>query len=152
MNKITIDEIVKATGGKLLAGSKDQYVSAIRHDSRECGAGDMFVAIIGENQDGHKYIPDVVAKGCNNLLISHTDGWLQQPGIAEAGVISAEEFENLNIIQVEDTVIAMGQLATWYLGTLNVKKVAVTGSVGKTSVRDMVYYVLSEKYNCGRNL
>ena len=152
MNKITIDEIVKATGGKLLAGSKDQYVSAIKHDSRECGSGDMFVAIIGENQDGHKYIPDVVAKGCNNLLISHTDGWLQQPGIAEAGAISAEEFENLNIIQVEDTVIAMGQLATWYLGTLDVKKVAVTGSVGKTSVRDMIYYVLSEKYNCGRNL
>ena len=60
--------------------------------------------------------------------------------------------EDINILNVEDTVFAMGELAKYYLSTLNVLKIAVTGSVGKTSVRDMIYYVLNEKYVCGRNL
>ena len=53
---------------------------------------------------------------------------------------------------VDDTVYSLGDLAAWYLDSLNVRKVAVTGSVGKTSVRDMIYYVLCEKYNAGRNM
>ena len=144
MNKTRISEILEATGGKLVSGSAEDFVTGVWHDSRECGEGDMFVAIIGENQDGHKYIPDVCGKGCRTVLASHTDGWPEKlDDDAKAG---------LNVILVDDTVEAMDELACWYLDTLNVKKVAVTGSVGKTSVRDMIYYVLSEKYNCGRNL
>ncbi len=141
MNKTAIREIVNATGGKLLQGSPDAYITGVKHDSRECGEGDMFVAIVGSNQDGHKYIPDVVKKGCKTFLVSHTEGWRDQ--------LASEEVQ---VILVEDTVFAMGELAKWYLSTLNVRRVAVTGSVGKTSVRDMIYYVLSEKYHCGRNL
>ncbi|MDO4869256.1 MAG: UDP-N-acetylmuramoyl-tripeptide--D-alanyl-D-alanine ligase [Bacillota bacterium] len=143
MNKIRISEILAATGGTLLAGSENNTITGVRHDSRECGQGDMFVAIKGPNNDGHKYIPGVLDSGCNTFLVSHTDGWLQE---AEA------KTSDMNIIKVEDTVYAMGELAGYYLDTLDVRKVAVTGSVGKTSVRDMIYYVLSEKYNCGRNL
>ncbi|MBQ6495790.1 MAG: UDP-N-acetylmuramoyl-tripeptide--D-alanyl-D-alanine ligase [Firmicutes bacterium] len=145
MNRTTIRNILDATGGTLLVGAEQNYITGIRHDSRECGEGDMFVAIIGENQDGHKYIPGVIGSGCRTFLVSHTDGWFSQIEVfAKASEV--------NIILVEDTVEAMGKLARWYLGTLNVKKVAVTGSVGKTSVRDMIYYVLNETYHCGRNL
>ena len=56
------------------------------------------------------------------------------------------------MILVDDTIEAMGKIATWYLDSLNIRRAAVTGSVGKTSTRDMIWYVLSEKYNCGRNL
>lgn len=62
------------------------------------------------------------------------------------------DMKNINVIKTKDTVYALGELAKFYLGTLNVMKVAVTGSVGKTSVRDMIYYVLSEKYKCGKNM
>lgn len=143
MKKITIDEILAATGGRLIQKSDENSISGIWHDSREVSEGDMFVAIVGENQDGHMYIPQVVEKGCRTVLISHTGQWL-----AELDDVR----QSVNAILVEDTVEAMGRLAAWYLESLKVKRVAVTGSVGKTSTRDMIYYVLSEKYNCGRNL
>ncbi len=144
MNKTRIAEILGATGGKLVRGSEEACITGVWHDSRQCSEGDMFVAISGENQDGHKYIPDVYGKGCRTVLVSHTDGWLE--------ALDAVKAEDVNIILTEDTVEAMDNFARWYLAALDVKKVAVTGSVGKTSVRDMIYYVLGEKYNCGRNL
>lgn len=141
MNKLSIENAVKATNGILVSSCDENFITGVKHDSRECGAGDLFVAIIGENQDGHQYIPQVVERGCRTVLISHEGGWTDQIGDTA-----------LNIIKVEDTVYAMGELAKYYLETLDVLKIAVTGSVGKTSVRDMTYYVLSEKYKTGRNL
>ena len=141
MNKITLKEILQATGGVLKKECGEKYITGVKHDSRECAAGDMFVAIRGENQDGHRYIPQVLDAGCRTVMVSHLDGWHEEAAGKEA-----------NIILVEDTVYAMGELAKYYLETLDVKKVAVTGSVGKTSTRDMIYYALCEKYNCGRNM
>lgn len=125
----------------MVKGSESGFITGVKHDSRDCGEGDMFVAIAGVNRDGHEYIPDVVAKGCMTFLVAHTDRWFEQV-----------KKEDITVILAEDTVCAMGELAGWYLSTLDVRRVAVTGSVGKTSVRDMIYYVLSEKYTCGRNL
>lgn len=141
MERISIEEIVRAVDGTLIRKCDENYITGVRHDSRECGAGDMFVAVIGENQDGHRYIPQVLEKGCRTVLVSHEDGWCD-----------SAEGRDANIIKVDDTVYAMGQLAAYYLDTLDVLKIAVTGSVGKTSTRDMIYYALSGKYRCGRNL
>ena len=106
--------------------------------------GDMFVAVCGENHDGHQiYTGRCWKPGASAVMVSHEGAWKDKA--EELGVPG-------NIIEVDDTVYAMGELAKYYLGTLDIKKVAVTGSVGKTSVRDMTYYVLSEKYNCGRNM
>lgn len=139
MNRLKVKEIVEATGGRLLKGNPEDFVTGVKHDSRECEAGDMFVAIIGENSDGHSYIPQVADRGCRTVMVSHTEGW---PEKTES---------ELNVILVEDTEHALGDTAAFYLSRLDVKKVAVTGSVGKTSTRDFIYYVLSEKYNCVRN-
>lgn len=141
MNKIAVTDAVKAANGALIRRGADNFISGVKHDSRECGAGDLFVAIIGENMDGHQFIPQVVEKGCRTVMVSHEDGWTEAVGDVA-----------LNVILVEDTVYALGELAKYYLQTLDVLKIAVTGSVGKTSVRDMIYYVLREKYVCGRNL
>ena len=131
----------KATGGRLIRAGREKHITGVKHDSRQCGAGDMFVAVIGENRDGHAYIPQVADAGCGTVLVSHTDGWQDDIGDRE-----------LNIIEVDDTVYAMGQLASWYLDRLDVIRIAVTGSVGKTTTRDMIYYALGEKYSCGRNI
>lgn len=149
MKKITIEEIIRETKGTLISGKRENFISGVKHDSRECVEGDMFVAIKGENQDGHKYIPQVVGNGCRTVLVSHTDDWYQE---LKNGMTDDLMLDDINIIKVDDTVYALGQLAAYYLSTLDVLKIAVTGSVGKTSVRDMIYYSLSEKYVCGRNL
>ena len=138
MKKTSIADIAKAANGRLIAAGSEKYITGIRHDSREVEPGDLFVAIKGENQDGHKYIPQVIEKGCAAVLVSKPDAC---PGEAD-----------VSVILVEDTVEAMGLIAAWYLDSLRIRRVAVTGSVGKTSTRDMIYYVLSEKFNCGRNL
>ena len=144
MEKISIKEILDATGGKLVSGSTEDFVLGVKHDSRECEKDDMFVAVIGENQDGHSYTPQVIENGCRTLLVSKD--------IDFNDVSEKMDSAKLNIIKVDDTVRSMGDLAKYYLSTLDVKKIAVTGSVGKTSVRDMIYYVLSEKFRCGRNM
>lgn len=141
MDKISIDAVVKAVNGTLTKKCEENYITGVKHDSRECAGGDLFVAIKGENLDGHKYIPQVLESGCRTVLASHEDGWLDEV-----------KDKDLNIIMVDDTVYAMGELAKYYLETLDIVKIAVTGSVGKTSTRDMIYYALSEKYNCGRNM
>lgn len=139
MKKTSINQILAATGGTLVGKGKSNYITGVKHDSRECGQGDMFVAIVGPNQDGHKFIAQVVNAGCDAILVSNL--YKSPLGLSD-----------VNIILVDDTVEAMGDLASWYLNALNIRRVAVTGSVGKTSTRDMIYYVLKQKYQCGRNL
>ncbi|MGN0703537.1 MAG: UDP-N-acetylmuramoyl-tripeptide--D-alanyl-D-alanine ligase [Lentihominibacter sp.] len=141
MNRITIDEVAAAVRGTVLHRGEKEYIDGVKQDSRECADGDLFVAIKGENLDGHNYVAKAVENGCSAVMISD-----------ESCAADNSLKGSASIIKVEDTVRALGDLAAYYLETLNVIKIAVTGSVGKTSVRDMIYYVASEKYNCGRNI
>ena len=139
MEKIRIGDAVRAMRAELIKGKQDDIIEGVCHDSRECSAGDMFVAIKGENHDGHDYIPQVIGNGCRCVLISD-ETYAKDIG------------EDVNVILADDTVRAMGDLAAYYLDLIDPVKIAVTGSVGKTSVRDMIYYVLSERYRCVRNM
>ena len=79
MRKTTIEEIIAAAGGSLIQrapGPEAQAITGVKHDSREVEEGDMFVAVVGENQDGHRYIPQVAARGCRTVLVSHREGWM----------------------------------------------------------------------------
>lgn len=138
MKKITIKEILNATDGKLIAGDENAVIYDIKQDSRVCDKGDMFVAFIGEVHDAHKFVKDVLDGECDTVFISDLS-------------CLPEDLTGKNIIQVSDTTYQLGELARWYLDSLNVKKIAVTGSVGKTSTRDIIYYALSKKYKTGKN-
>ena len=138
MKAMHINEVTEAVHGTLIRSCDETEITGVWHDSRECGNGDMFVCIKGPNRDGHSFIPQVMEQGCRTLLISDTS------------FLTGDM--DVNAILVEDTVYAMGELARYYLEQLDLIRVAVTGSVGKTSTRDMIYYVLNEKYRCGRNL
>ena len=140
MKRTEVNDILKATGGSLISQGTSNFITDIKQDSRECKAGDMFVAVIGERLNGHAFVPQVIEAGCDTVLVSERD-WME-----------STDCSGVNVILVDDTVRALGDLASWYLDTLGIRKIAVTGSVGKTSTRDMSYYVLSEKFNCGRNL
>lgn len=138
MKQLTIKEILNATDGKLIAGDENAVIYDIKQDSRVCGKGDMFVAFIGEVHDAHKFVGGVLEGECDTVFIS------------DASCLP-DDLTGKNVIQVSDTTYQLGELARWYLDSLNVKKIAVTGSVGKTSTRDIIYYALSEKYKTGKN-
>ena len=124
-----------ATNGKLLSGSKDNVIQEVCTDSRTAKKGDLFVPIIGEVHDAHKFTPQAYERGCRAFLVSRTE--------------AADGLKDCQIILVGDTTGAVQDLAAVYLEGLGLKKIAVTGSVGKTSTRDMVHAILSEKFRTG---
>ena len=134
MKKLTMKQIEIGTGGKLISGN--ETVNKICTDSRKAEKGDLFFALIGDNHDAHKYLPQVVEAGCACAVVSDADA---VP-------------EGMCAVLVEDTTKALQNLASWYLGQLDMKKIAVTGSTGKTSTRDLTWYVCSEKYKAQKNV
>ena len=133
MRAITLREIEWATEGKILNGNPQKTACGICTDSRQIKEGELFIPIVGEVYDAHTFIPQAAKRGCAAVLTARAEA-------VPAGI---------NAVLVEDTTRALQKLAAWYLNTLNLKKIAVTGSVGKTSTRDMAYYILREKYAVG---
>ena len=145
MREITVEEILNATGGRLLWGNREGSVFSVCTDSRQAKPGDVFFPLIGEFNDAHKFIGQVLDAGCRTVVVSDSSKVPQSAFLGQS--------MDVDIIEVEDTTKALQELARWYLGTLPLKhKIAVTGSVGKTSTRDMLYYVASAKYKTGRSM
>lgn len=136
MKKLTIDYIVNKLKATLFAQGEERIVDNVAIDSRKACADSLFFAIKGENNDGHRYLEDVKKNGCRTVVISD---------INRAKQISAND--EMNVILVEDTTRALMNLAKEYLADWeSLKRVAVTGSVGKTSTKDFLGAVFSSKY------
>ena len=133
MEKIYVKEILEAVGGQLLGNvdAESTFVVNVQTDSRKAAAGDLFVAIVGERMDGHRFVPGAMEAGAEGCLVS-----------AAPDSIPEGKF----CVLVPDTAKAMGDLAAYYRRKLDLPVVAVTGSVGKTTTKDMVASVLSSKY------
>jgi len=130
MKSFSIDNAAKATGGKI-CGSKDgALISSVTMDSRLVKEGSLFVAIKGERVDGHDFIKDVLKNGAAAVLCDHVPEGISGPCIV-----------------VPDTVKGLQEIARWYRSILPVKVVGITGSVGKTSTKEMIASVLAQKYN-----
>lgn len=150
MKRMTVREILMATGGTLLAGAENNTILGASTDSRQVTEENAFFAIRGLKFDGHDFVDQVLEKGCRTVVISDEK---KAPDLNVLLGKTEAKKDEINVILVEDTVKALQQLAKYYLGLLPLKKkIAVTGSVGKTSTRDMLYYIASTKYKTGRNL
>jgi len=137
MQNLKIKEIINFSKAELIRGSDDLIIEEIVIDSREVESDYLFVAIIGENQDGHQYLEDAVKNGASALIV---DRELESDFIAES---------NVAVLKVEDTTKALQTLAHNYrMSFKDLKVIAVTGSAGKTTTKDLIYSVLSQKYNC----
>lgn len=134
MDRISLDFILKATGGELISGARDSFVCGVAIDSRKIETDYLFVAIAGENTDGHAYIDSASEKGASCALVSKD-----------------VEAEGISLVKVPDTVRALQELSKEYLKTLPMKHIAVTGSVGKTTTRDLLYAAVSSVYKAGKN-
>ncbi|WP_324824656.1 UDP-N-acetylmuramoyl-tripeptide--D-alanyl-D-alanine ligase [Sinanaerobacter sp. ZZT-01] len=142
MKKITVMEIQNAVKGVLLCGNADTMIEGIAIDSREVSSNDIFFAIVGEEQDGHIYAGSAAEKGCPAIVLHNKQ--------------IADEVKKIRpdtaILLVEDTTRALQDLAEWYLSLFPIKKIGVTGSTGKTTTKEMLYAVISQKYKTLRNL
>ena len=130
-----IKEIVEATKGKLLSGNENDEVSVFCQDTRKINEGDMYIPLIGERTDGHLYIEQAFKNGASTII---TDREV--------------DYKDKNVILVKDTYQAMVDMAKYIRFSRNVKIVGVTGSVGKTSTKDMIYSVVSTKYKTLKTL
>jgi UDP-N-acetylmuramoyl-tripeptide--D-alanyl-D-alanine ligase len=123
-------EIAGAAKGKLFNAGSEPEVSGASIDSRSIKAGDMFIALRGENFDGHDFIDKAIEHGAV-LVITEKD--LKGCGIP--------------YILVEDSLKALQEIARHYRSKFHIPFVAVTGSSGKTTTKDMIASVLSQKYS-----
>lgn len=133
MMKLTWEEIHKVLGGELRGEGTDQRITSVVIDSRKVTPGALFVAMQGERVDSHQFIAECYEKGAVACLCEKT--------YAETHEISVPEGKLLWI--VPETVQAMGNLAAYYRKKLGIPVIGVTGSVGKTTAKDMIAAALS---------
>jgi UDP-N-acetylmuramoyl-tripeptide--D-alanyl-D-alanine ligase len=131
METLKCKEIVKAVNGVLISGDLETTFSNITTDSRKVNEGDFFIPIVGEKFDGHDFIVPSFEMGVSGCLTAK-----DTPG-----------FEGKVVIRVEDTLSALRNLSAYYRQKFNIPVVGITGSVGKTSTKDMVSSVLNKKFN-----
>ncbi len=131
MQTLICSEILEAVKGILISGDNNLNLTNISTDSRRISEGDLFIPIAGEKFDGHDFIIAALNTGAE-AVFTHKD----IPAI-----------KGKTIIKVEDTLKALGDLAAYYRQKFRIPFVGVTGSVGKTSTKDMIASVFSQKYN-----
>ncbi|MBE3520283.1 MAG: UDP-N-acetylmuramoyl-tripeptide--D-alanyl-D-alanine ligase [Firmicutes bacterium] len=139
MKEISVEKIVQVTRGVLIRGDPLQRVTGVTVDSRCVAEGNLFCAIKGEKADGHDYVLDAFSKGAVASLVS------------KEVEVPSDFSPQKALILVPDTVKALGDLARFYLDSLDVTVIGVTGSVGKTSTKDMIYSVLRKRFRVGKN-
>ena len=137
MRNVKASEAAGWCGGKLYGPDAD-LCRVWRSDSREVGPGEAFVALRGARTDGHLYLPQVIKQGASLLLLEEES--LDRLGRSGAG------HENVSVIAVPDTTAALARIAEMYLAAVAPRVVGITGSVGKTTTRELSVAVLRRKY------
>ena len=132
MNPLSISKIAELAAAKLESGDGKASVERISTDSRTIKKGELFVALRGENFDGHKFVEDVAKTGAAGAIVD-----LKWSGKIPKGFA---------IIRADDTLLAYQNLAANYRKSLPLKVLAITGSNGKTSTKDFAASVLGRKF------
>jgi UDP-N-acetylmuramoyl-tripeptide--D-alanyl-D-alanine ligase len=126
---LTVNDIAAITGGRLHGGNGDTPVTAVVIDSRAAAPGALFAALPGERADGHDYISRALDAGAACCL-----------------ALRVSEGETRCVITVADVAAALCGLASHYRRMFDIPVVGVTGSVGKTTAKEMIACVLSQKF------
>lgn len=135
MLDFTIDTICHITGGKLLMGPFNQRIHSVSIDSRNMSDNTLFIPIRGEKTDGHLFISDAIKNNAKAFLTESEDFLPSENGITE----------EISAILVENTEKALQDIASSYRKTISVPTVGITGSVGKTTTRELVSAALSSE-------
>lgn len=131
---ITVQDILEATKGNLMYGNKNEICEKFSKSTKEIQPGDVYIGFKGERFDGGMFYEDALKQGAKGCIINK---------IAD---LEIKNIPNKFVIQVDDTVEAIAQIAKLKREKYNIPVIAVTGSVGKTSTKDIIYSVVSQKY------
>lgn len=132
MKPLSIQEIVIATGGELVGTDTSRVIRAVSTDTRSLGEGSLFVALRGDNFDGHKFVAQAVENGADCLLLDTLPDEINGLGVP--------------VVLVKNTLYGLQRLAKWYRNQLDIKVIALTGSNGKTSTKDFTASVLRKGF------
>lgn len=131
---LTLADVERCLNGTAEEGHQEITIKAIRTDSRTVEKGDLFFCIDGENFDGHEFAGQTAKNGA-------------------AGIVASRMLEDIDtpVIMVRDTTVALGRLAACWRDMCGARLIAVTGTAGKTTVKEMLYAVVSQRFNTARN-
>jgi UDP-N-acetylmuramoyl-tripeptide--D-alanyl-D-alanine ligase len=138
---LTAGDVAAATGGRLIGGDAGQDIGRVSIDSRTVAAGDFFVAVRGERFDGHQFVADALSKGAAGALVSEAPSTPSGRESRQAPVL----------VRVEDTTRALQDVARDVRRRSGAKVVAITGSAGKTTTKEVAAEFLSTRYRVFRN-
>lgn len=130
MSRISLEQAAQWCGGRIDPKYAQVYFSGASNDSRSLAPGQLFVALQGE-RDGHTFIPQALEAGAAAILCSHQDG-------------------DYPAILVQDTHRALGDIAREIRSRLPIRVIGITGSVGKSTTKEMIARVLSSRYKTGK--
>ena len=127
---MNIIDILKTTQGTLINKiNLNTQIHKFKINSKEIQKGDCYIALVG-NTDGHKYIQEAIQNGASSIIVSRKVSY------------------NIPTILVQNTTKTLGFLASFIRKKYNPKIIAITGSVGKTTTRELIYIILNQKYQC----
>ncbi len=127
-----VKEIIDITNGTLIYGNEQTMCGKFSHDTRNLQSGDVYVGIRGEKMDGNTLYKEAFAQGADVCILETED---------------IEMVEGKTVIVVENSVRALQQLAAYKRSQYDIPVVAITGSVGKTSTKDMIASVVAQQYH-----
>ena len=139
-----VEELVKATGGRLVSGNPKLIVRGVSIDSRTIKTEEIFIAIRGDRFDGHSFIQEAIRKRARAIILCRRFS-------NKLKKIVRNSNRKVSFIAVSDTRKALGRLACFHRSRFSIPIIAITGSNGKTTVKDMLAWVLSSQARVLKN-
>ncbi|HEV8586356.1 MAG TPA: UDP-N-acetylmuramoyl-tripeptide--D-alanyl-D-alanine ligase [Methylomirabilota bacterium] len=131
MAQFSVQDLVRATEGALVNGDLAVPITGVSIDSRTLQVGEAFFAIVGHRLNGHAFLADAAARGAACVVVH---------------ALPDEPPANVPLVLVEDTTRALGRLAGWHRARFDVPVVAITGSIGKTTAKELTAAVLATRW------
>jgi UDP-N-acetylmuramoyl-tripeptide--D-alanyl-D-alanine ligase len=138
---LTSAELAAVTKGRMVSGAPDRRIERVSIDSRSISEGDLFIAIRGDRFDGHEFVTAALGAGAAGAVVT------MAPAAPEAGHGRSAPF----LLKVEDTTRALQDIAREVRRRSGAKVVAITGSAGKTTTKELTAEFLSARYSVFRN-
>ena len=132
--RLSLTEVLEATGGELRSLGRDTAFAGVTTDTRGIKPGELFVAVRGESHDGHAFLDEAARRGAAAVLV--------EPAHADQDL-------PCTVVVVRDTLVALGDLGAYHRRRLEPRVVAVTGSNGKTTTKEMLSSVLEQAFGAG---
>ena len=136
MKDLTVKDIIKNTGGELVLGDEDLICKNFSKDTRTIQKGDIYIGIKGEKFDGNIFWRKALENGAAGIIVENI----------EFSETDKKEFAGKTLIKVENTLEALYKIARYKRSLYKIPVIAITGSVGKTSTKDIVANVVGQKY------